>query len=229
ELWLRVRGRAIVATPDTMALWQAQRAPRLKEAYRRADLVTPDGIGLVWASRFLGAPLPERVTGIDMIEEICRRATRRGYRIFLLGARPGVAQKAKERLEKRFPGVRIVGTHHGFFADDRQVISKINGCRPDILLVGLGVPRQELWMMENKERLEVKILIGVGGSFDVLSGRLPRAPLALQRLGLEWLYRLFLQPWRARRVLAIPAFLLRILLLGLTQSSFASTKSSNSN
>jgi N-acetylglucosaminyldiphosphoundecaprenol N-acetyl-beta-D-mannosaminyltransferase len=228
ELWLRLGKQAIVATPDTTALWRAQRDPRLMEAYQRADLVTPDGIGLVWASRLLSAPLPERVTGIDMTEELCRRAALRDWRIFLLGGRPGVAAEAKVRLEREFPGLRIVGIHHGFFAGDDEVISKINATQPEILLVGLGVPRQELWMLKNKDKLEAKLLIGVGGSFDVLSGRLPRAPLPLQRLGLEWFYRLMLQPWRIRRALAIPAFLLSVLWLGLVQGSPTWTKSSSS-
>ncbi|MGQ9734889.1 MAG: WecB/TagA/CpsF family glycosyltransferase [Candidatus Bipolaricaulia bacterium] len=205
----------VVATPDTTAFWRAQREPLLKQVYQRAELVTPDGIGLVWASRLLGlgAPLPERVTGIDLAEEVCRRAAVRGYRLFFLGAHPGVAEEAKMRLEERFPRLRIVGTHHGYFDDDERVIELVNASEAEILLVGLGVPRQELWMMENRGRLKAKVLIGVGGSLDVLSGRLPRAPLLLQRLGLEWLYRLLRQPWRARRALAIPAFLLRVLLL----------------
>jgi N-acetylglucosaminyldiphosphoundecaprenol N-acetyl-beta-D-mannosaminyltransferase len=205
--------QVVVATPDTTAFWRAQRDRRLKEAYQRAELVTPDGIGLVWASRLLKAPLPERVTGIDLTEELCRRAAVRGYKLFLLGSRPGVAEEAKARLEARFPGLRIVGTHHGYFADDARVIGLINAAEPEILLVGLGVPRQELWMMQNRRRLKAKVLIGVGGSLDVLSGRLPRAPRLVQRLGLEWLYRMVRQPWRARRALAIPAFLLRVLLL----------------
>ena len=228
ERWLEAGRQATVATPDTTAVMRAGRDSWLAEAYRRADLVTADGIGLVWASRLLGVPLPERVTGIDMIEELCRRVAVRGYTIFLLGARPGVAEEAGKRLEKKFPGIRIVGTHHGFFGDDKEAIDQINICSPDILLVGLGVPRQELWMSSNRDKVEAKLLIGVGGSFDVLSGRLPRAPLPLQQLGLEWLYRLTLQPWRVRRALVIPSFLLQVLLLSLAQSSLAWTKSSSS-
>lgn len=217
ERWLAEGSQTIVATPDTTAFWRAQRDRRLREAYQQAELVTPDGIGLVWASRLWGAPLPERVTGIDLAEELCRRAALRGYKLFLLGARPGVAEEAKARLEARFPGIKIVGTHHGYFADDDDtsaaVIELINASGAEILLVGLGVPRQELWMIEHKHELKARVLIGVGGSLDVLSGRLPRAPRFLQRLGLEWLYRMVRQPWRARRALAIPAFLLRVLLL----------------
>lgn len=228
EASLHLGEQMVVATPDTTALWRAQRDPELLEAYQHADLVTPDGIGLVWASRLLGAPLPERVTGIDMVEELCRRAAHRGYRIFLLGGRPGVAAEAKARLEERFPGLRVVGTSHGYFEDDREVIEEINAAEPEILLVGLGVPRQELWISRNGREIKAILLLGIGGSFDVLSGRLPRAPLFLQKLGLEWLYRLLLQPRRLRRAMAIPAFLLRVLLLGLAQDSPAWTKSSSS-
>lgn len=213
ERELAGEGQVVVTTPDTTALWRARRDPRLRRAYQGAELVTPDGTGIVWASRLWGSPLPERVTGIDLVEELCRRAALQGYRLFLLGAAPGVAEEAKARLEERFPGIRIVGTHHGFFSDNEGIIALINSCSPDILLVGLGVPRQELWMMENRGRLKAKVLIGVGGSLDVLSGRLPRAPRLLQRLGLEWLYRLLRQPSRAGRALAIPPFILRVLLL----------------
>lgn len=222
----RSGSKLIVATPDTTAVMRAQRDPLLREAYRRAGLVTADGIGLVWASRLLGiglgvgGPLPERVTGIDLVLELCRRARERGrgYKLFLLGGKPGVAEAAARRLAERFPGLRIAGCHHGYFADNDndEVIREINAAEPEVLLVGLGVPRQELWMLENEEKLEAGVLIGVGGSFDVLSGRLRRAPRLLQRAGLEWLWRLLRQPWRLPRALAIPRFLLWVLLLKLT-------------
>jgi len=228
ELWLRWGRQAAIATPDTTALWRAQHDPELLEAYQQADLVTPDGIGLVWASRLLDTPLPGRVTGIDMVEELCRRAVARGYRLFLLGARPGVAAAAKTRLEERFPGLEIVGTHHGYFDGDDEVIEEINAAKPDILLVGLGVPRQELWISKNRDRLKSTLLIGIGGALDVWSGRLSRAPRLWQQMGLEWFYRLLRQPWRVRRALTIPLFLLKVLLLELAQSSFAWTKSSSS-
>lgn len=214
------QAKLIVATPDTTAVMRAQRDPLLKAAYRRAGLVTPDGVGLVWASRLLTAeePLPERITGIDLALELCRRARERGYKLFLLGGRPGVAELAARRLEERFPGLRVVGCHHGYFTDDSEseIIGRINATEPEVLFVGLGVPRQELWMLKNGERLKPAVLIGVGGSFDVLSGRLRRAPQLLQRAGLEWLWRLLRQPWRLPRVLTIPRFLLWVLLLKLS-------------
>ncbi len=217
EKAIRLGKKTLVMTPDTTAVMRAQRDPVLCEAYWQADLVTPDGIGLIWGARLLGFPLPERVTGIDLVEELCRRAAQQGFTLFLLGGQPGVAQAAQRRLERRFPGIKIAGTHHGYFTDDSQVLEAINVKRPNLLLVGLGVPRQELWMVKNRERLEARVIIGVGGSLDVLAGRVRRAPRGWQRLGLEWLYRVLRQPGRLPRALAIPRFLLWVGLLKLAQ------------
>jgi N-acetylglucosaminyldiphosphoundecaprenol N-acetyl-beta-D-mannosaminyltransferase len=225
-------GRArIVVTPDTTALMRARRDPRLREVYRRADLVTADGAGIVWASRRLAAPLPERVAGIDLIEAYCGRAAGRDDRLFLLGAAPGVADAAARRLRRRFPGLNVVGTHHGYFSSNEEsyVVREIERARPDVLLVGLGVPKQELWMFRNHTRARVPVMIGVGGSFDVLSGRLPRAPRLWQRIGLEWLWRALREPRRLWRVRVIPLFMLQILteraLYGLEGSSTSTSSS----
>ncbi|MFQ5793507.1 MAG: WecB/TagA/CpsF family glycosyltransferase [Candidatus Bipolaricaulia bacterium] len=210
----------MVLTPDVTAVIRARREERLRQIYGKADLVTADGAGLVWASRLLGGPLPERVTGIDMVEAFCARATRNGYTLFLLGARPGIASMAKRRLEHRFPGLNIVGVHHGYFEDDTAVIGLIRATAPDVLLVGLGVPRQEYWVMDHRDELNVPLCMGVGGSFDVLSGRIPRASARWQRFGLEWLYRIVVEPRRFWRDLAIPLFILRVLLAKLGQTLF---------
>lgn len=206
----------LVFTPDTTALMRARWDGSLREAYERADLVTADGIGLVWASRLLGAPLGERVAGIDLMEALCERAARRGYKLFLLGARPGVAQAAARNLRARFPGLVIVGTHHGYFAfgslEEEAVLEEINRLAPDLLLVGMGVPRQERWMLRHRNDLGVPVVMGVGGSFDVLSGRVARAPLGWQKLGLEWLWRTLREPHRLRRVRVIPLFMLKIII-----------------
>jgi N-acetylglucosaminyldiphosphoundecaprenol N-acetyl-beta-D-mannosaminyltransferase len=185
----------------------------LQQAYQGADLVTADGTGLVWAARLLGASLPERVAGIDLMEAFCQRAATKGYRLFLLGARPAVARETAQRLKRRFPALQIVGAHHGYFAQSKEatVLEMIRQARPDLLLVGLGVPRQERWMMRVKDCLNVPVMIGVGGSFDVLSGRLPRAPRTWQRAGLEWLWRALREPRRFWRLRVIPLFLLKIL------------------
>jgi N-acetylglucosaminyldiphosphoundecaprenol N-acetyl-beta-D-mannosaminyltransferase len=210
------RASALVCTPDTTALLRAQRDPRLRAVYERADLVTPDGMGIVWAGRLLGAPVPERVSGIDLVEKFF--ASRRApLRVFLLGAAPGVAEQAARKLTERYPALQIVGTHHGYFGESEHVLDIIHRAQPDVVLVGLGVPRQELWMLENRSKLGASVLIGVGGSFDVWAGRLTRAPLRWQRLGLEWFYRVLQEPRRLVRVSAIPLFVGQIALIKIAQ------------
>jgi N-acetylglucosaminyldiphosphoundecaprenol N-acetyl-beta-D-mannosaminyltransferase len=208
---------ALVCTPDTTAILRAQRDPHLRAVYERADLVTPDGTGIVWAARLLGAPVPERVSGIDLLEKFF--ASRRApLRVFLLGAAPGVAEQAAHKLTERYPALQIVGTHHGYFGEDDRVVHLINHAQPDVVLVGLGVPRQELWMHQNRRRLKTAVLMGVGGCFDVWAGALKRAPRSWQRLGLEWLYRLWQEPRRLVRASAIPIFLGQISLVKIARA-----------
>ncbi len=217
ESFLGVRPAALVCTPDTTAILRAQHDQRLRAVYERADLVTPDGTGIVWAGRLLGAPVRERVSGIDLLEELFSRG--RTFKIFLVGARPGVAERAAQKLRERYPHLQIVGTHHGYFRPDEneQILRLINQAQPDIVLVGLGVPRQELWMLQNRARINASVLMGVGGCFDVWAGRLARAPLRWQRLGLEWLYRVVQEPKRAMRVSAIPVFVGQVLLIKIAR------------
>jgi N-acetylglucosaminyldiphosphoundecaprenol N-acetyl-beta-D-mannosaminyltransferase len=155
---------AIVCTPDTTAIWRAQRDHKLREVYHEADLVTPDGTGVVWAGRLLGAPLRERVSGIDLLEKLFSRG--RVSRIFLLGATPGVAEQAARKLTERYPSLQIVGTHHGYFSphENEHIADLIEAAQPDMVLVGLGVPRQELWMRENRRKIRTAVLMGVGGA-----------------------------------------------------------------
>ncbi len=203
----------MVVTPNSVSLLRSLRREDLRSVYRQADLVTADGMGIVWASRLLGVPLGERVCGVDLAEALLVCARLKGYRVFLLGGKKGVGARAVERLGERFPGLCIVGNHHGYFTDEDEVVRLVRQARPQILLVGMGVPRQELWMAREKDRLGVSLLVGVGGALDVWSGDLRRAPLAWQRLGLEWLYRLLREPRRLKDALLIPAFIGRILFL----------------
>ena len=218
ESFLSTRASALVCTPDTTAILQAQRDQRLRTIYERADLVTPDGTGIVWAGRLLGAPVRERVSGIDLLEKLFSRG--RKLKLFLLGAAPGVAEQAAQKLCERYPHLQVVGTHHGYFRldENKHILRLINQAQPDILLVGLGMPKQELWMYENRAKLNVSVLMGVGGCFDVWAGRLKRAPTRWQRLGLEWLYRVFQEPRRLARVRAIPVFVGQISLMKLTRT-----------
>lgn len=205
--------RALVCTPDTTALLRAQRDQQLREAYARANLVTPDGAGVVWAARLLGAPLRERVSGIDLLERLFSRGGE--LKVFLLGAAPGVAERAAQRLTEKYPNLQFVGTHHGYFPPHQndQVLEVIRQAKPDIVLIGLGVPRQEFWMLENRQKLDVSVMMGVGGCFDIWAGRLRRAPRRWQQLGLEWFYRLLQEPRRLGRTSAILLFIAQVYLL----------------
>lgn len=206
-----------ITTPDTLAVLRARKDPEYNAILRSADLVTPDGAGILWAATTLNYPLPERVTGIDIIHNMCRLAVKKGYSLYLLGSYPGVAGEAALNLTKKYPGVKIAGTHHGYFnCEDFQnceeIIAEIKEKRPDILLVGMGVPKQEKWINKNLSRLDIPVCMGVGGSFDVLSGRIPRAPLWMQRHGMEWIYRSIKQPSRGFRILALFYFIWLVIL-----------------
>ena len=168
----------------------------LREAVEACELITADGQAVVWAARFLGQPLPERVAGIDLMEAILDRAPARGYRVYLLGAKPDVLEAAAARIEERFPGISVAGLRHGYFSSDEEpeVAAAIRDARADVLFVALTTPKKELFLARWRDTLAVPFVMGVGGSFDVLAGRRRRAPRALQRLGLEWAYRLAQDP-----------------------------------
>jgi N-acetylglucosaminyldiphosphoundecaprenol N-acetyl-beta-D-mannosaminyltransferase len=154
---------------------------------------------LVWASRLQGEPLPERVAGVDLVMECARLSAERGYRIFLLGAAPGVADVAAEAMERRYPEVQVVGTHSppSLSENDNTVtLARVKEANPDILLVAFGAPRQEIWIHEHMQSLNVPVCIGVGGSFDMISGRVSRAPEWMRHTGFEWFYRFILEPKR---------------------------------
>lgn len=219
--WLRGEraGTRLIFTPNAEIIARAQAEPELKKALAGADLTVPDGIGAVWASRFLGTPVPERVPGIELLEAVLALAAREGYRVFFLGGRPGVAEEATERLMTRWPGLQVTGTHHGYFGpeEERRVLAKIRAAEPDILVVALGAPKQELWLTRHKGELTARVALGVGGSLDVLAGRVKRAPRLFRRLGLEWLYRILRQPERWRRAVFLPRFVLAVLAEGLAR------------
>lgn len=197
-----------VVTPDSSALVRAQDDPELMEVLLSADLVTPDGAGVVWMAKVLGLPLWERVSGCDLMEHICELAAERGYSIYLLGAAPGVAEEAARNLQARHPGLTVAGTRDGYFgeAEEAEIVRQVAAAKPDVLFVAMGVPRQEKWIRRHLDELAVAVAIGVGGSFDVASGQVKRAPLFMQRWGLEWLWRVLCQPSRLPRLAALPRF-----------------------
>lgn len=209
EEFLRASTPHLIVTPNPEMIVAAQKDQELKEIINNASLRLPDGISMVVVSRILGCPLRERVTGIDFLLKAVELSSHRGYKLFLLGGQPGTAQEAGLRLIEQFPGLNIVGTQHGYFAEseEKQIITQIKDTKPDILFAGLGASRQEKWLARHLNELNVPVCVGVGGSFDVISGKKKRAPKWVQRLYIEWLYRLITEPNRWKRQLALPKFL----------------------
>ena len=206
----------LVVTADASALVTAAQNPDFRTVLEGADLVTPDSSGILWAARRLGRPLPERVSGVDLAERLCELAGKFGWGVFFYGAAPGVAADAAGIMQRRFPGMRIAGTAHGFLDEREQVEleEQIRQARPELLFVALGIPRQEKWIWNRMRRLGVPVSMGVGGTFDVFAGRVSRAPLWMQRHGFEWLYRLWKNPRKISKVATLPRFVWLVLRRG---------------
>ena len=200
---------AYMATPNPEIVMAAWENGELMDALADADLVIPDGIGVVKAAKILGTPLKERLPGIEIGEAILRYLAESGKSAFLLGAKPGVAELAAEQIKKKYPGINICGTNDGYFKEDAPVVAKINAARPDFLMVCLGAPKQEIWMSRNAPMLDVGLMAGLGGSLDVFAGTVERAPKVWQELNLEWLYRCIKEPWRFKRIAKLPLFLVK--------------------
>lgn len=205
------RGSAYAVTPNPEIVWMCRSNEALKSAVNSASLVVADGIGIIYGAKILKRPLKARIPGIDLATELIKKLGERGSLVYLLGAKPGVAEKAAEVMKERFPGINICGTADGYFKDDAPVIEKINAAAPDLLLVCLGAPKQELWMRENANKLKVGLMMGLGGALDVFAGTIRRAPEKWQKLGLEWLYRLIRQPSRIKRMIKLPIFLFAVI------------------
>jgi N-acetylglucosaminyldiphosphoundecaprenol N-acetyl-beta-D-mannosaminyltransferase len=202
-----------ICTVNPEFIIDAGRDPTFAAALRRADLRVPDGVGVLWAARLLGAPLRQRVTGSDGIYQICERAAIEGWRVYLLGAGPGVAEQAAQKLAARYPELQVVGSYAGSPAGEQwpAIHERLMAAQPGILFVAYGHPRQDLWIDAHRQELPVKVALGIGGALDFVAGVAQRAPLWVQRLGLEWLHRLMHQPWRWRRMVKLPVFALRVL------------------
>ena len=212
EYYMDARAGVTVATANAEMIMRATKDAALRDVLAAAALVVPDGAGTVWAARHLGHAMPERVAGYDLVQELLRRAPAAHRRIYFFGAAPGVAEKAKAKAEQLYPGIKIIGVRDGFFSADMNdaIISDIRTARPDLLLVALGVPKQEKWIHEHLAALGVPVAIGVGGTLDVMAGVMKRAPRWMQKAKLEWLFRGMLQPKRAGRLLALPKFVLKV-------------------
>ena len=194
-------------TPNAEFVQRAEKDEAFRAALNKADLVLPDGIGVVHAAKILGRPLQGRVPGCDFAAALAGQLAKTGGRLFLLGAKPGVAEQAARNLQASHPGLIVCGTHDGYFTDDGAVVEQIRAAGADVVFVCLGAPKQEYWMIQNGPDTGASFLIGLGGSLDVFAGTVKRAPAAWQKLGLEWLYRLLMQPSRAGRMAKLPLFL----------------------
>lgn len=206
--FMQERRACYACTPNPEIVMAAKGDASLRAALSGAELVLADGVGITKAAAMLGTPLKSRVPGIDFASNVISRLAERGGSVYLLGAKPLVAEAAAEKLTQTYPGIVIAGTNDGYFTDDAPVIEKINAASPDFLMVCLGSPKQELWMSANAGRLSCGLMAGLGGSLDVLAGNVQRAPETWRRLGLEWLYRVIKEPKRLGRVMKLPAFVL---------------------
>jgi len=213
-------GKAYIVTPNPEIVWICRRNSDLRSAIDGAGLVLADGIGIILGARILGTPMQcGRVAGVDFVTALFQKMAESGRRVFLFGSKPGVADEAGKRLAGEYPGLVISGTADGYFTDDAPIIEKINSANPDLLLVCLGAPKQELWMAENAGKLDVPLCAGLGGALDVFSGNAKRAPALFQKLGLEWLYRLIRDPRRLKRMMKLPLFVFAVIAARLRRGA----------
>ncbi len=203
---------SLVVTANPEIIMRARDDEAFRECLADAQMVTPDGIGIIIAASLLGTPLKQRVTGIDLIAKLFEAAADKKYRFYFVGAKPGIAERAASNIINKYPGVEVVGIHHGYFQEDSQVIEDIERKKPHIVLAALGMGKQERWIKDRVQKTGVPVSIGVGGSFDVFAGEAKRAPFWMRKAGLEWMYRLMLQPSRFGRMLQLPKFLFAVLV-----------------
>lgn len=200
-----------IITANPLMILAAEKDSALRSAFESADMVIADSVGVQWAARLQGRKLM-KISGIDLMNSLCRHGAIKGWRVYFLGAAPGVAESAARSLILRYPGLTVAGFHHGYFTSpEAEIIQGIAESKPDIIFVGLSTPFQDGWIHKHLDRFGAKVVMGVGGSFDVLSGRLRRAPTWMRAVGIEWLYRLLQEPRRAARMLRLPLFPLKVL------------------
>lgn len=207
-------GLKTIYTPNTEIIMKAQDDPTFKQVLNEGDLVIPDGIGVVLASKIHHLGLSERVPGIELMGLMLEFCNRAGKSIYLFGGAPGIADKAAEKILSTYPNLKIVGIRDGYFKEEDvwSILDDINEKKPDVLFVALGAPKQEKWIHQHKKTLNAKVAMGVGGALDVWSGTVKRAPVFYQKLGLEWFYRLLKQPSRIGRMMSLPKFMIKVIL-----------------
>lgn len=211
---LQKKEQAFVVTANAEIIMMCQQDKEYNNIVsEQADLVLPDGAGAVWAGRYLGNEVPERVAGFDLYNQLLKLSADKGYKVYFFGGAPGVAEAAKNKAEELYSGVQIVGCRNGYFteAEEEAIIKEINDAAPDMLFVALGAPKQEKWLVKYRNQLKPRVLMGIGGSFDVLAGKMERAPKWMQEASLEWAFRLYKQPSRFMRMLALPKFVLKVI------------------
>ena len=205
-------GAKYVVTPNAEIVYDAMHDGELCKLINDADLVLPDGAGVVLASKILKTPLKEKVAGVDFADNLLGVLAKTGGSAYLLGSKPGVAELAAEKMLQKHPGLTIAGMADGYFKDEAAVVAKINAVKPDFLFVCLGAPKQERFMVNHRDELDVKLMAGLGGSLDSFAGTVKRAPKWMIKLSLEWLYRLIKEPKRFKRMLRLPKFLWAVCL-----------------
>ena len=205
--------KTFVVTANAEIIMMGQSDDEYMEILNNAALVLPDGAGTVWAGRKLGYEVPERVAGYDLFLNLMTEAAQKKLKVFFFGSAPGVAEEAKQKCEILYPGVSIVGCRDGYFKDEDNlaIVEEINNSGADLLFVALGAPKQEKWLAKFQDILKPSLLMGIGGSFDVVAGKMERAPKWMQDASLEWLFRLYKQPSRLGRMLVLPKFVIKVL------------------
>ena len=214
ESRLRRNLQSFVVTANAEIIMMCQQDAVYKEILNsQADFVLPDGAGAVWAGRYLGYEVAERVTGFDLWNNLLKLSAEQEWKVYFLGGAPGIAEAAKSKAESLYPGVRIVGVHDGYFKSNEteELLDEINESGAQMLFVALGAPKQERFIAEQRERLKARLLMGIGGSFDVFAGKMARAPKWMQDASLEWAFRLYKQPSRFIRMLALPKFAFKVM------------------
>lgn len=212
---IRDKKPSFVVAINPEKIMKAKKDEGLRKLLNSAAIQIPDGVGVLIASKLKRGSIKKRVTGIDLMQNICKRASQKGYRVFLLGAKPGVAKRAAEILKEKYTGLNVCGIRDGYFKDEDNVIDEIRESRADIIFVAMGSPKQENWITGNMEKYNVPLSMGVGGSFDVICGNIKRAPDFMCKMGLEWFYRLIKEPSRYKRMMALPVFLFKVIFNGV--------------
>lgn len=219
--YLKGNDLKVIYTPNPEIVMGAKEDSKLRELINKGDMITADGIGLIYASRIKKRPIKERVTGYDLSLKLLEIANENNYSLYLLGAKDGVSKVASERIQNIYPNIKIAGYQHGYFKgihigyenheEEIEIIKDINSVNPDIIFVGLGFPRAETWIDSNRDKLKGKLIIANGGVIDILSGNLKMTPEIYRKLGLEWLHRLLREPSRIKRQLIIPKFIVKVI------------------